>query len=150
MDYGGAHLVLERRGKDQFYVPHPDLALFLLHFGREKERVVEAFHGPGWYTTEAYSGPTTFEHPSEWLAYPGHYRSHNPWYTNFRVVLRKGRLWLVEPWGEEEPLIATGAGRFRIGQDELSPERLRFDTILEGRAIRANLSGCDYYRTFTP
>ncbi len=147
--YGDASVVLELRGLDRFYVDHPDFALFLLRFEREKGEVVEAFHGPNWCTNERYTGPTTFDYPEEWRGYPGHYCSHNPWLTNFRVVLRKGALALIYPSGNEEPLAPLGDGIFRVGEEERSPERIRFDTILNGQALRANLSCGDCYRTFT-
>jgi D-alanyl-D-alanine carboxypeptidase len=150
LDHGGERVILERRGDDCFYTPHPDLSRFPLRFGRENGQVVEAFHGSDWYTHERYTGPSGFAPPAEWDAYPGHYRSHNPWHSNFRVVLRKGELCLVEPWGEEENLVPLGDGVFRVGREAQSPERLRFDAVLQGRALRANLSGCDHYRTFTP
>jgi len=156
--YGDERVVLERRGPDRFYVDHPDFALFLLRLGREEGEVVEAFHGPDWYTNERHAGPTTFDYPEacpeacrrEWDAYPGHYCSHNPWLTNFRVVLRKGALALLHSSGDEEPLVPLGDGIFRVGEEERSPERIRFDTILNGQALRANLSCGEYYRTFTP
>ncbi|MFC1937944.1 serine hydrolase, partial [Chloroflexota bacterium] len=69
---------------------------------------------------------------------------------NFRVVLRKGVLALVFPSGGSESLIPLGGGFFRIGEDHRSPETLRFDAVVEGRALRADYSGCPYYRTFTP
>jgi len=150
MRYGNEQIALERRGPDRFYVDHPDFALFLLRFGREEGKVVEAFHGPDWYTNDRYAGPTTFDYPQEWDAYPGHYRSHNPWLSNFRVVLRKGALALIVPSEEEESLVPLGGSVFRVGDDERSPERLRFDIILNGRALRADLSCGDCYRTFTP
>jgi len=148
--YRDERIGLEQRGPDRFYVDHPEFALVLLRFGREKGEVVETFHGPDWYTNERYTGPTTFDYPQEWDAYPGHYCSHNPWLSNFRVVLRKGTLALVEPSGHEEPLVPLGGGVFRVGEDDRSPERIRFDSILNGRALHANLSCGDYYRTFTP
>jgi CubicO group peptidase (beta-lactamase class C family) len=147
--YDDERVTLERRGPNSFYVDHPDFALFLLHFGREKEEVVEAFHGPDWYTNERYTDAMTFDHPQEWDAYPGHYRSHNPWLSNFRIILRKGALVLVNPPGDEEPLALLGNGVFRVGEDERSPERIRFDAIINGQALRANLSGGECYRTFT-
>jgi D-alanyl-D-alanine carboxypeptidase len=150
MDYGGQRMALEGRGQDRFYVPHPDFARFHLRIGRQEGQVVEAFHGADWYVTGRYAGQSIADFPPEWAAYPGHYRSHNPWLTNFRVILRKGRLFLVEPWGDEEVLAPLGNGVFRVGDDEHWPERLRLDTVLGGQATRANLSGCDYYRTFTP
>jgi CubicO group peptidase (beta-lactamase class C family) len=147
--YGDERVVLEQRGPDRFYVDHPDFALFLLRFGREEGEVVEALHGPDWYTNDRYAGPATFDYPQKWDAYPGHYRSHNPWLSNFRIVLRKGALALIHPSGDEEPLVPLGGSVFRAGEDDRSPERIRFDTILNGQALRANLSCGDCYRTFT-
>jgi D-alanyl-D-alanine carboxypeptidase len=150
MQVNGDRLPLEARPSGAFLAPHPDFARFTLRFGRHEGQVVEAFHGPDWYINKRYQGPTTFDHPREWEAYVGHYRSHNPWLSNFRVVLRKGALALIQPEGAEEPLIPLAGGVFRIGQDERSPERIRFHPVLDGRALRADLSGCPYYRTFTP
>ena len=148
--YDDERVMLEQRGPDRFYVDHPDFAFFLLRFGREEGEVVEAFHGPDWYTNDRYTGPTTFDYPEEWDAYSGYYRSHNPWLSNFRIVLRKGALALVHPSEPEEPLAPLGSTVFRVGKDDRSPERIRFDTILSDRALRANLSCGDYYRAFTP
>jgi hypothetical protein len=150
LSYGGERIALERRGPDRFYVDHPEFALFLLRFGREREKVVEAVHGPDWYTNDRYDGPKTFDSPQEWAAYPGHYRSHNPWLLSFKVVLRKGALALVEPSGHEEPLVPLGSGVFRVRETDRSPERIRFDAIIDGRALRARLSGEDFYATVTP
>jgi D-alanyl-D-alanine carboxypeptidase len=148
--HGDARIILERRGIDSFYVDHPDFALFPLRFERANDQVVEAFHGHDWYVGERYDGPTTFEYPQAWVAYPGHYRSHNPWLSNFRIVLRKGALVLAYSWGGEEVLVALDDGTFRVGSAEHGPERIRFEAIVEGRALRANLSGGEYYRFFTP
>jgi CubicO group peptidase (beta-lactamase class C family) len=150
MGVDGDRIPLAARPSGAFLVPHPDFDRFALRFGRHQGQVVEAFHGPDWYVNERYRGPTTFDHPQEWEAYVGHYRSHNPWLSNFRVVLRKGALVLIQPEGGEESLIPLSAGVFRVGDEKRSPERLRFDTVLDGRALRADLSGCPCYRTFTP
>jgi D-alanyl-D-alanine carboxypeptidase len=138
---------LEPRGPGRFYVDHPDFALFLLRFERQHGKVVEAFHGPDWYTNDLYTGPTTFDHPQEWDAYPGHYRSHNPELAGFRIVLRRGVLVLIHGSGNEEPVVSLGGNRFRVGEDARSPERISFDTIVDGRALRAVLSCGNYYRT---
>jgi D-alanyl-D-alanine carboxypeptidase len=150
MEHGAERTILQQSGEDRFYVCHPDFSRFLLRFGREDGQVVEAFHGSAWYVHERHAGRATCQCPEQWPAYTGHYRSHNPWFSNFRIVLRKGTLLLSTSWGDEQTLTAMGGGLFRIGDDARSPERIRFDTLLDGRAIRANLSGCDYYRTFTP
>jgi D-alanyl-D-alanine carboxypeptidase len=150
MRYEGQELALERRAPDSFYVPHPDFELALLEFGREANRVVEAFHGSDWYTNELYSGPSRVRYPKHWDAFCGHYRARNPELPNFRVVVRKGKLVFLNPWGNSEPLVALGRNIFRVGEDPRIPETIRFRAILDGQALRADYSGCPYYRTFTP
>ena len=54
------------------------------------------------------------------------------------------------PDGWEEPMTPLGGGTFRLGAEDWSPERLGFDAVVDGRALRANRSGCEYYRAFTP
>lgn len=146
---GGNRFALEPRGEDRFWIDHPDYGLHLLSFGRQGGRVVEAAYGPSWWGAEGYDGPRTFEAPKEWRALPGHYRAAHPWMNNFRVFLRKGRLWMTTPDGTERPLVPLEAGAFRIGE-ERTPEVIRFDLVVGGRAQRANLSGVDFYRFFTP
>jgi D-alanyl-D-alanine carboxypeptidase len=148
--HGEAPVALEPRGRDSFLVDHPDFALFLLSFGRENGAVVEARHGPDVYAREGVERSSADDPPAGWTAYPGHYRAYNPWLTNFRVVLRGGGLVLVYPWGTEHRLTPLAEGTFRVGEDDWSPERLRFDAIVDEEALRANLSGCDYYRGCTP
>lgn len=106
--------------------------------------------GPDWYFNARYSGPKKFEYPGEWNAFTGHYRSYNPWLSNFRIILRKGKLLLIEPTGEEMPLTLRDGDYFWVGEESSCPEFICFDIILDGRAIRARRDGCDYYRTFTP
>ena len=40
-----------------------------------------------------------------------------PWGAVFRVVLRRGGLWIVLPNGSEEPLSPLTDGSFRLGED---------------------------------
>ena len=150
LEYERESIALERRGPDNFFVDHPDFKLFLLEFRRDNGKVVEAFHGPDWYVGESFSGARRFDYPREWTHYIGHYRARNPETSNFRVILRKGVLTLVFPWGAVEPLEPLGEGLFHIGEDSCSPETLRFSAVVEGNALRADYSGCPYYRTFTP
>jgi CubicO group peptidase (beta-lactamase class C family) len=155
LEHDGERIALEERDEDTFYVNHSDFDRFLLRFGRSTHKgegaaVVEAFYGSDWYTNQAYDGAIKFEVPTDWWAYSGHYRAHNPWDTNFRIVLRKGGLFYVKPSGREQVLIPLEESTFRIGEDQWSPERIRFDQIVDGQAQRANYSGCYYYRFFTP
>ena len=152
----GEHIVLESVGADRFQAVHPGADLFYWSFARQEMAgdepgpVVEVTYGPDWYVNDRYDGPSTFDYPPEWNAFVGHYRMHNPWLTNFRVIVRKGKLWFVWPDGEEDPLTLLDDGSFRLGWDDWSPERLSFSAIVDGKALRATLSGCDYYCFFTP
>ena len=49
---------------------------------------------------------------------------------------------------DEQPLVPIdGEWNHRVGDDPLGPERLSFDTVIDGHTVRAWLSGWDYYRT---
>ncbi|TQR78549.1 hypothetical protein D8S82_33565, partial [Mycobacterium hodleri] len=84
----------------------------------------------------------------------GHYRSYSPWFTNFRVLLRRGRLLLVAPGGVEAPadeaeLVPLGGSTFRIGADPRLPERIVFGPLVGAVAPWADRDGCRYSRAFT-
>lgn len=90
--------------------------------------------------------------PREWAAFPGRFRAHNPWLPTFLVAAREGRLVLGTDWTDgsgRHPLTPLDDGGFRVGEPDWTPERLRFDTLVGGRAQRAILSGTPYYRAFT-
>ena len=146
LEHAGSRILLEQAGKDSFLVKHPDFALFTLTFGREKDVVVEAFHGASWWTNERYSGSRKFEYPKEWDAYTGHFHSDSPWYGSTRIVIRKGQL-LV---GGDQPLAPVEPRVFRPADDPSDADRLTFDTIVDGKALRMNYSGIEFFRTFTP
>jgi D-alanyl-D-alanine carboxypeptidase len=134
---------------DTFLVPHPSLERHLLTFGRDAEgNVVEAFHGADWFRGERWAGEMPPSPPAEWLAYPGLYRSNNPWYPALRVVLRKGRLAAsIALDAPEEELTLLPDGSFAMGET-WTPRRIRFDRIVDGKAVRAEYNGANWYRSF--
>jgi D-alanyl-D-alanine carboxypeptidase len=136
---------LEPRGGDRFLADRDDLARYLLRFAREDDRLDEVAHGGDVYRREGLPEVPPATAPEEWRAYPGHYRAYNPWYSNFRIVLRRGDLILIFAWGLELTLEPLPDGSFRV-DDEWSPERMRFDAIVDGQALRADFSGEAYYR----
>lgn len=144
LESNGRRIVLEQAGRDRFVVKDPQFELFALSFGRTDNRVVEAFHGSKWWVNDRYTGPKIFEHPKEWKAFGGHYRSDSPWYGSLRVVIRKGRLWL----NGEQPLLQVGPAEFRPDGGDPA-DRIVFDTMLNGHALRMNFSGIEYHRMFT-
>jgi D-alanyl-D-alanine carboxypeptidase len=145
LTWAGERIPLERIAPDTFIVSHPDFALFALSFGREKGKVVEASYGSDWYAGERYAGPCTFEAPAEWRAYAGHYRNDSPWEGSARIVLRNGRLWA----GGDTPLVPLGADLFRIGEEDHSPDRVRFENVVNGRSLVATFNGVGYRRIET-
>jgi CubicO group peptidase (beta-lactamase class C family) len=84
---------------------------------------------------------------AEYSAFYGRYRSYNPWLPGFRVEQRESGLTAQMAWGDDKPLTRLGEAEFRVGEEEWSPERLRFDAFVDGQALHANLSGERYYRS---
>jgi CubicO group peptidase (beta-lactamase class C family) len=145
--HDGRTSALEKQGKDAFLCNDPDFALFPVRFSRDGGAVVEAFYGPDWYLNERYKGRKQFDFPAEWSAFRGHYRVSSRHHINFRVVVRKGSLWLINPGGDEAQLVPIDHQFFRVGD---SPEWLRFDTIVDGKCLRVNYSGSDFHRDLMP
>jgi len=146
---GDRRIPLESYDTDQVLGPSDSLALFPLAFRRTRGVVTEVDYGGDWYVNDRYQGPKSFAQPAAWDAYVGHYRIAQDWEPNFRIVERKGRLWYTDPSGDERELTPLAPGEFRLGPPQ-SAERLKFDQVLKGHALRANLSGMAYYRFFTP
>lgn len=144
LEHAGANIALEVAGRDAFIVKHPDFELFPLVFGREKEAVVEAFHGASWWTNERYTGQKKIDYPKAWEAYAGHFHSDSPWHGSVRIVIRKGQLWI----GGDQPLVEVSSGVFRFDGDT-GVDRITFDSMVAGQAIHMNVVGIDFYRAFT-
>lgn len=141
---------LWRQGRDTFSCDMPGLDMFLIRFRRGEEGGAEIWYGSTVYAREGPAEETRTDLAAELLACCGHYRSSNPWLTNFRVLPRKGVLWLTMPSGEERELLPIGDGIFRVGLDERSPERIAFKGSVRGKAQRAEVMGQSYGRTRTP
>ena len=153
----GDVIVLHHRGEsiplhlyddEAFLSDHPDWDRFILRFERDSnDKLIVMTHGGDWFAAAGSAPPPIAAYPPEWDAYTGHYRSHNPWVPNFRVVLRRGELRLIFPEGpdgfdDDQPLTPIpGTDRFRAGADPGGPERISFGTIIDGKARQAWLSG---------
>ena len=148
LNIGKQDFPMEKRGDDTFLARHTGFDLFMVRFGREKGKVVRMIHGPDVYEKRGRVR-TSRSRSADAEEHEGHYRSHNPWLSNFRVISRNGELVYVDPSGEEQPMKRLPDGSFRIG-DSASPERVRFYCVVCGKAFHAALSGGDFYRTFTP
>ncbi len=146
----GRAIALEALGDGRFLARDPDLDRYALRF-EPAERPILAWHGPARFVRDGAVAPPLPAPPRALAAIAGHYRSHVPWTTNFRVILRGDVPWLLFPaapdgFDDEQPLVPRADGSFRVGEDPRGPEDLRFDTDVNGRPIRAWLSGVPYYR----
>jgi hypothetical protein len=146
---GNRRIALYRGARDAFVTADSAWALFPLRVVRESDRVVELVHGPRWFRQAGAAPVRSHAAPAGWQAFVGHYRAPVPYYSNYRVILRRGELRLVSPEGEEELLTPAGGREFRVGR-EGSAEEVNFDDVVSGRALRMSLSGTEYYRSTTP
>jgi CubicO group peptidase (beta-lactamase class C family) len=148
-DWG--EIALQEVEDDLFLAPDASFDRFLFRVERPPDGIPELWHGGRRYV-RAGAEPRPLPEPSaELQSIAGHYRSHNPWTTNFRVVLRGDQPWLIfaaapDGFDDEQPIVPSPDGSLRVGEDPKNPESLRFDTVVGGRALRAWLSGWPYYR----
>jgi CubicO group peptidase (beta-lactamase class C family) len=84
--------------------------------------------------------------PAELSALTGTYAAWNPWLPQVVVRPAEGGLVLVWPEGETEPLTPLPGGGFRLGDDPDSPDRVQFQDEVDGRPMRAVVSGWPYDR----
>ncbi len=146
-------ITLEHIGGNTFCVPDDGFDPFPLRFRARGDAgddapMVEMRHGPAVCVRDGAAPlAETASSPPEWAAFAGHYRSHAPYLTSFRVILRRGRLYLAWPNGGEEPLTPragdpVASPRFDIGPvGEPTAEWIRFDTVVGSRALRARWAG---------
>ncbi len=148
---GTRTVALEPWGEDAFYTTDPPFDRYPFSFQRNGEgMVVTLTHGPAWFFNEAYAGPEEFPVPASWRQVEGRYRSYSPWLPYFEVFPRAGELILVTGQGGESSsgetrLVEESQGVFQIGR-EVTPERLSFHNLVEGRALTADWSGHLFFR----
>jgi|tagenome__1003787_1003787.scaffolds.fasta_scaffold20989779_11 D-alanyl-D-alanine carboxypeptidase len=86
--------------------------------------------------------------PAAWAGRTGTYRSFSPWLASVRVTTAGGAPLLILE-GQVFKLVELEDGTYRIGEEQHSPERLRFDQPLGDRTHRLWYSTAPYVRTFT-
>ncbi len=154
---GEAMVALVPWDDGRWLAPHARLDRHLLVVDRGSDDKAHAGDAELWHGGDRYvragATPRPLRAPDPAIAAcAGTYRSHTPWTACFRVVVRGDRPWLTfadppDGFDEEAPLVPLGDGTFRVGEDPGGPERLAFDTEIEGRPVRALLSGWPYHRT---
>jgi CubicO group peptidase (beta-lactamase class C family) len=148
---------LERMGGNCFRIAgyHSDEYPFFFwrEEGTSSPYFSEVSHGAEWYISNEFSGNVIARSCFEYSAYVGHFENNDPECPSVRVLARNGSLFSMMGLGDgvnPTPLEQIGEGLFRVGMEVYSPERLHFDTIVEGVALRILLSGMPLYRKDTP
>jgi hypothetical protein len=141
LKHDGTVIPLLRGQRDSFRVGSGELAEFPFVFRRTSDKVVEVSHGSEWYTNGAYNGPKQFDTPAEYTAYVGRYVNHNPEEGAVSVYVLKGKLMMGG-----NALVAVGPATYRPAEPDFNPERIFFDTIVDGKALRMFTSGMPMYR----
>jgi D-alanyl-D-alanine carboxypeptidase len=161
LKHAGGNRVLERMGANVFREAGPggdNLPFFFFRSGDGKAgTVTDVSHGAAWYAGKEFSGTVAAAAPSAYAAYVGHYAHHGPEGPAARVFVRNGAL-MIAPSGTDgppeapEPLVPVGEEAFRPGKAEVAynPERMRFDTLEDGRTLRLTITGVPLYRMETP
>ncbi len=139
--------------RDAFLVAEPTLDRYELRLHRDDAgRVVAASHGSTWFDRDGFEPLPAPPHPPEWEAFPGVYRSNDPWMPVLRIALRHGELvrLATDSWEDpsEAPLVRLPDGSFRVGREAWIPDRITFAGIVEGRATRAIFDAGAWYRSF--
>jgi CubicO group peptidase (beta-lactamase class C family) len=142
---------LQEIDNDLFLAADPAFDRFPIRVERPNADSRELWHGGRRYVPVGTSARQLPEVSAERKAIAGHYRSHNPWTTNFRIALRGDQPWLIfagapDGFDTEQPLVPGDGQTYRVSEDPGNPEKISFDTVVDGRALRAWLSGWPYYR----
>ncbi len=147
----GREIVLENLGGDRFLSSLPEYSAFAFVFRREEGKagveapapITELVHGGRWFSR--LDGKAADVQPSRLAPYAGMYVNDSPWLGSFRVVERKGQLWVEG----ELPLIEMGEALFRAGDEPDSPETVAFYHFVDGKAQLAKSGGSDFWRITT-
>jgi CubicO group peptidase (beta-lactamase class C family) len=151
------NIPLERMGTDLFRETGDADGFLPFVFGRSgkdgKGKVTSVSQGAQWYAADGFPDPIQPASPKDYASYVGHFVNNGPEGPVARVFVRNGRLMMLLSEDEDaapEPLSPLGPGLFRIGKAEYSPERARFDTVVDGEALRLFVSGVPLYRKDIP
>lgn len=148
---GHESIPLERMGADLFRAAGEATDGLPFVFGRSgpdgQSTVTDVSHGALWYATEKFPRPFGPAAPKAYAAFVGHFVNNGPEGPVARVFVRNGRLMMLQDESPAaQPLESLAPGVFRIGKLTWSPERARFDTVVDGQALRLIISGVPLYR----
>lgn len=155
LDSEGGRVPLQRMGSGVFRDSRANDA-YPFFFGPSDgaaEPVSEVSQGAAWYTNSSFRGRLEPAAPPAYSAYVGHFENNGVEGPVVRVFVRNGRLFIDFGFEDLKPRALQPAdhpGEFRMAEPAYDPELLRFDTVVEGHAMRLEFSGVPLYRKDTP
>ncbi|WP_395645507.1 serine hydrolase domain-containing protein [Terricaulis sp.] len=127
-----------------FACREPKFELLGLMFEIDKDKAVRAWSFDVEYLAAGQSGYKPAA-PAALRALAGRYDNDDRWLSPTYVVARDGKLLM----NNSDVLVALPDGAYRIGEDDWSPERVRFDGVINGRPTRMLISGVPFVRRFS-
>jgi hypothetical protein len=143
MVYQGKQVPIQRKG-GALLAAHPRFDLYLVDVVRKDGKATDAWWGPMHFS--AGGTPQAAPVPAELQALAGRYDNDDPWLGTFRIVARPDGLYL----GGTDRIAKLADGSWGDASDKGSPERFRFDAMVNGQALRLNFSGVDFWRKPEP
>lgn len=127
-----------------FTCDDPDFAVAGVAFDLDAEKATRAWIGEkeyAAYPAKGYLPPA----PEALRVCAGRYDNDDKWAGPLYVYARNGGLYI----GNAAKLTPLKKGEWRLGDDEWSPERIRFDSPINGVPQRLLFSGTPYVRRFS-
>jgi hypothetical protein len=144
MHRNGVETRLQNLGGPMFVSADPRFETTGLLFEIENERVARAWADEVEFLRDGASGyqPPA---PAALQQLAGVYDSDDRWARPIWVIARSGGLY----FNNYEPMTLLDDGAWRVGSDEWSPERARFETFIDGRPQHLIASGAPFVRRFS-
>ena len=146
---GDEVLSMEAYEPDAFISTAPEATAHPLVFRRTDKSVVRAWWNGVEFVRAVADRPIAAfspKTPAALAALTGFYGCDDPWHGSLRVTAQGEALFV----DDVTPLTLLADGSWRVGEKDWSPERLRFDAVIDGRPSRAIASGVDHLRRPVP
>ena len=139
IEIGGIRSALEAQGPDHFILKEAQISPFGLAFVRRAGLPASL-----WWGEIEYAADGRFANPpsAAIAALAGRYDSDDPWTGTLRFTAREDGLYL----DGVQKIVQAADGSWRAADDAFSPERIRFDQIIDGKPSRALASGTAFLR----
>jgi CubicO group peptidase (beta-lactamase class C family) len=128
--------------------PSRDLALWILAAVKAAVRGQPVPDLPAANTVPSVHArePEDVDLPVAYRPYIGRYKNQNVDDQTVRIFVRKAQLMAAHGGEDGEPLVRVGPALFKPAKPDFNPERYRFDSIVDGVALRLAFSGMPMYR----